>query len=312
MLSDISDRLTQVIEKRRLRDKLSLDLKQVEQELTEKSGLMDTILQQLKREQVDVEKLERLSLTALFYTVLGSKEQQVEKERQELLAAQLKYQQAKGAVERLRGDQAYMEQQLAGLRGVDDEYNSLLARKEVLLRQANLQVATELMHLSEQIANKQAERREIDEAITAATGVLASLDKVIDSLQSAEGWGTWDMLGGGLLSTVIKHSRIDDARDAVQDVQAKMSRFNRELADVHRSTDIKIEISGLDIFADYFFDSLIVDWIVQSKIQNSLEQARQVKDRIVMAAKSLGKLRNDVLSQMQRLNEQRALSIEKS
>jgi len=43
----------------------------------------------------DLDKLERTSLTALFYSVLGNREEQVEKEREELLNAQLQYQKTK-------------------------------------------------------------------------------------------------------------------------------------------------------------------------------------------------------------------------
>ncbi len=312
MLSDISDRLTRVIEKRRLKDKLEEDLNQVERSLEVKSRLLDTLEGQLKKEQVDVEKLERLSLMGLFYSALGSREQQADKERQELLAAQLKYQQAKRAVDALRADQAYLERQLSELGGVEEEYAGLFVQKENMLSQANPKIAGDLFRLSEQIAERNAEKGEIDEAIRAANGVTASLDVVIDLLESAEGWGTWDMLGGGFLSTAIKHSRIDDARDAVEDVQAKMSRFTRELADVRRSTEIKIEIDDLDIFADYFFDSLIMDWIVQSKIRNSLEQSMLAQKRIAKAVEELEKLRVQVQGQAQRLNEQRASLIEQS
>jgi DNA repair exonuclease SbcCD ATPase subunit len=312
MLRDISDRLTQAIERKRLKAKLERNLKQVESDLEAKSTLLNTLERQLQKEQVDVERLERLSLTGLFYSVLGSRDQQVDKERQEMLAAQLKYQQAKRTVDALRADQAHLQQQLGELRGVEDEYTALLARKENLLRESNSQVAAELMRLAEQVANRGAEQREIDEAIAAAQGVQASLEQVIDSLQSAEGWGTWDMLGGGLLSTAVKHARIDDARDAVQDVQAGMDRFTRELADVQRSTDLKIEISGLDIFADYFFDGLIVDWIVQSKIGQSLDQARRAQERITQAADDLRRLRNEVENHVKRLRAQRAALIEQS
>ena len=42
--------------------------------------------------------------------------------------------------------------------------------------------------------------------------MLDSLDSVLSSLESAEGWGTWDLLGGGLISDLAKHSHIDDAK----------------------------------------------------------------------------------------------------
>lgn len=50
---------------------------------------METCLQEWTKEQTDVRQLESLSLTVLFYSLLGSKEQQLEKERQEALRAQL-------------------------------------------------------------------------------------------------------------------------------------------------------------------------------------------------------------------------------
>lgn len=312
MLSDISSRLAQVVEQRRLKEKTERDLAEVQRSLKVKTEQLAALERQLKKEQVDVDRLAGLSLSGLFYSVLGSKDQQMEKERQELLAAELKYQQAKRMVDALRADQASLEQQFARLRGIDEEYAALLTQKAALLRQSNPQAAAELLRLTEESAERSSEKREIDEAVTAASAVLLSLDAVIAALESAEGWGTWDMLGGGLLSTAVKHSRIDEARDAVQDVQARMSRFTRELADVQRSTDVSIQIDGLDTFADFFFDGLIMDWIVQSKIQDSLDQSRQAHQRIARAVTDLEKLRVNVVGQMQRLNDQRAALIEKT
>lgn len=312
MFSEISERLTQAIEKKRLKEKTELDLRQVEQSLAKKSQSVEALKEQLRREQVDVEKLEKLSLTRLFYSVLGSREQQVDKERQEMLAAQLKYQQAARALEDLQADRASLERQLAELRGVEEDYSALLARKEELLRQSRPEIAAQLLRLTEQVANGQAETREIDEAIAAALGVHAALERVIASLESAEGWGTWDMLGGGLLSTMAKHSEIDDARAAVEEVQSRMNRFNRELADVQRSMEVRIDIGPLDTFADFFFDGLIMDWVVQSKIQDSLAQAKQAQSKISRASDDLQRLRARVQGDLQSLKAQRAALVERS
>ncbi|HAK42313.1 MAG TPA: hypothetical protein DCM59_05845, partial [Clostridium sp.] len=51
-----------------------------------------------KDEDKDVKKLESLSITSIFYSILGSKEKQLEKERQELLAARLKYEECAKSV----------------------------------------------------------------------------------------------------------------------------------------------------------------------------------------------------------------------
>lgn len=310
MLSDISGRLTQVIEMKRRKEKLERDLARLDARLVEKSTQAVELDQQLKKEQVDVERLERLSITGLFYALLGSKEEQVEKERQELLAAQLKYQNARREAETLRAEKDALERELTVLSGVDREYAALLAEKENLLRREDPQKAAQLLRLSEEIAGAKSQQREIDEAVAAAKAVIGSLEQVIKSLESAEGWGTWDMLGGGFLVTAAKHSRIDEARDGVQDAQSKLARFQRELADVQRSADIHIDISALDAFADFFFDGLLMDWIVQSKIANSLERTREANAKVKQALTSLRRARESAVRQVERLAEQRRSLIE--
>jgi len=133
----------------------------------------------LEKEKVDVEKLERTSLTALFYSVLGSREEQLEKERQEFLAAQLHYQQMKRQVGFLQQEQNSLLQRLDKLTGIEAEYEYLLSEKERLLHESNQTGANELLVFSEQIANLTSEVKEITEAITVGNDVIAGLEEVI-------------------------------------------------------------------------------------------------------------------------------------
>jgi hypothetical protein len=82
------------------------------------------------------------------------------------------------------------------------------------------------------------------------------------------------MLGGGLLATAVKHSRLDDAKAHAQRAGDACRRFAKELVDVNMRLSSTIEIDGFVKFADYFFDNLFTDWAVQSKIGNALEQAK--------------------------------------
>ena len=51
-------------------------------------------------------------------------------------------------------------------------------------------------------------KQEVEEAIAAANRVLMNLRQAETALSSAGSWGIWDMLGGGMFTTWIKHSRI--------------------------------------------------------------------------------------------------------
>jgi hypothetical protein len=305
MLPEISQLLSKIVERKRLKEKLERDLQAVQDELRDSSTRLASLSARLEREKVDVEKLERTTLTALFYSALGNRQQQLEKERQEMLSAQLQYQQTKHQAAYLEREQDRLSEQIAGLSGVESEYQSLLAEKERLLRQSNQAVEDELMKISQQIGEINLEIKETDEAIQAGNEVLSGLERVIESLHSAEGWGTWDMLGGGFLSTAIKHDRIDEARDGVHYVQAKMSRFKRELADVRNASDLQIKIGALDTFADYFFDGLIIDWIVQSEITDSLEQAVKTKNLVAQAVDTLEGAKSRTQQEQRDLEEKR-------
>jgi len=48
-----------------------------------------------------------------------------------------------------------------------------------------------------------------------------------------------------------------------------LERFQEELADAGVRLNLALEIDGFSKFADFFFDGIISDWIVQSKIQNA-------------------------------------------
>jgi hypothetical protein len=140
-----------------------------------------------------------------------------------------------------------------------------------------------------------ADIKEIDEAIAAGRKVLAGLEEVTEALNSARKWGIWDILGGGLFSTLIKHSRIDKARAGINKVRRLMQQFRKELNDVQNQVELGIDISDFESFADIFLDGFIFDVIVQTKITDALAQARQAKANVFRVVNNLEGLRRTVL-----------------
>lgn len=280
MFDELNNQLVEVKQKLRIRVKLLDDLDKTQNMLSEQTSRLTELETIVKKEGADVEKLEGLSLTGLFHAVLGDKHTQLEKERQEYLAAKLKYDECKYSVSALERDINDLKTRIAGLGDVDSQYRAIVERKEQLISQGNDRNATKLIEFSEALADTQSDIRELKEAIEAGKAVLAGLDGVVGFLKSARNWGTFDMLGGGLIATAVKHSKIDRARESVHHVQQLLRVFQRELADVDSRTDIDIDIGSFLTFADYFFDGLIVDWVVQSRIGQSLDSTIQAAERV--------------------------------
>ena len=67
-----------------------------------------------------------------------------------------------------------------------------------------------LMNLTERLAELEADRKELQEAVRAGVIAEMSLEQVRSELRSAQNWGTWDLLGGGTISTwANRHVRIE-------------------------------------------------------------------------------------------------------
>lgn len=126
------------------------------------------------------------------------------------------------------------------------------------------------------VPQEKSQLRERAEAIWAADYALKHLEKSLDLLESAENWGTFDMLLGGVVSSIIKHKRIQDAEEEFHAARDAVRAFAREVGDVE-DVDVGFDIGTLASSIDIFFDNPIADIFVQYKIGKA--QAR-VRDAI--------------------------------
>lgn len=132
---------------------------------------------------------------------------------------------------------------------------------------------------------------EIREAIAAGERALSSLYVAQDKLKSARGWGLFDLFGGGLLSDMMKHSRLNEASRCMEDAKYQLKVFQKELSDVNGNFNLRLDIGGFLSFADFFFDGLVADYLVQSKIADA---RRQVDNAIEKVSGILNELKKAV------------------
>ncbi|MHB8971286.1 MAG: hypothetical protein ACYC4N_12635 [Pirellulaceae bacterium] len=269
MLDQINEGLLRAKEQVRAKRKLEAMLRETQQVLDDAHQRCNAHRRRLEAEKADVDKLEGLGLTALFYTILGTKREHLQKEKEEYLAARLKYESAAKTVEEVLEEVQGLRTELGEFTSSEAEYERLLDEKERLLAQAGGDRAKQLLGFSERLADFSAKHKELREALEAGGQASAALQQVQSDLHSAANWGTWDLLGGGLLVTMAKHSRIDAAREHAHTAQRHLRSFQKELADADKRLGVSLDIGVFVTFADYFFDGLIADWIMQSKIQNA-------------------------------------------
>ncbi len=122
--------------------------------------------------------------------------------------------------------------------------------------------------------------RERWEAITAGEATLNSLSQALECLDSARNWGIFDILGGGLLTTFAKHSKIDDAKRYINEARANMEIFRNELADINEVINIEEYSNDFLAVADFFFDGFLVDMAMQSRINQMRTEVQQAITKV--------------------------------
>lgn len=245
----------------------------------------------LRQEERDVERLERLTFSAVLAALRGNKDEQIDRERAEAYAARLRLREAERQLAEIQADIADRESRIQADAGCEAVYEALLREKEADLRRRDPALAAKLEDLERRELELTARRRELREALDAGEQALLQLDAALESLDSAEGWGTWDLLGGGLMTDVMKYSRLDEAQARLEDVKSSLRRYQTELADVAREAEFDVRSEGFLYVADVFFDSFFAGLAVQDQIGQSQRQLWDVKSRIQTLQ---GRLENDL------------------
>ncbi|MDR3728486.1 MAG: hypothetical protein Q3X94_01750 [Oscillospiraceae bacterium] len=252
--------------------------------------------QSFREEQADVDRLEGRSLSAFFYNVIGKMDEKLTLEKQEAYAARVKYDAVARELAGIEEDLRRCEAELDTLRDCERRYAAVLQEKTQAVKAAGGAAAAHILRLEERAAYLESQRRELEEAYAAGQDALSTIEQIEDSLSSAEGWGTWDLVGGGLIADLAKHSHLDEAQASVEFLQSQLRRFKTELADVTIDSDFQISIDGFLRVADYLFDGIFADWAVLDRIHQSQGQVQNTKTQIYR-----------VLNYLQTLMEQTAM-----
>jgi hypothetical protein len=296
------DELFQLKEKAEEKKRLELQLKKTINDYNDLKVKSASLSSQLNKELADVQQLEGSGITSLFYSLLGNKVEKLDKERQEFLSAKLKYENCENEVKQLEIEIERIKSKISESGNPELTYKNILDAKILRLREKQ---NDKFLLYEESLESHLKQKNEINEAIEAGEMALNGLRLAIQTLRKAKNWGLYDMVGGGLLATAIKHSNIDEAKNIIHDVQVWLKKFKRELSDVHFATsgELAVQMDSFSIFADYFFDNLIFDWVVQDKINRSLEGCETVCKQVLQL---VTQLRIDDVEITQKCNETKA------
>ena len=132
--------------------------------------------------------------------------------------------------------------------------------------------------------------KEINDVHIIINQILPLIDEAENKFRSARNWGFFDILGGGFITDLIKHSKLGAASDIMNRINYLLHDLQRELKEVVIPTDFSMNTASFSTFADFVFDGILADVYMQSKIMTSMEQIRELRSRLLILRDKLTEL----------------------
>lgn len=133
-------------------------------------------------------------------------------------------------------------------------------------------------------------RKEINDVQVIIRQLLPLIDQAEDQFRSARNWGILDILGGGTIVDIIKHTKLNKASNCMNQINYLLHDLQRELKDVTIPTDFQMNTASFATLADFMFDGILADVYMQSKIVSSMEQVQELRRRLLILQDRLNQL----------------------
>ena len=265
-------------------------MKKLLSRIAEAEKELNSLLVQYEAESLDVEHLQKDTFSATLLRLSGRYDGRLDKETRETVQAKLAYDKAVERVSELRKERDDLSRQITELRDSKRFYEAELKRREEEIRQNTTgEKSIRYQQLEEEQTRLYRQLVEIDEAIRAAEKAKQTAMRIMDHLESAENWATYDVwFKSGIISHMAKYNHLDDAEAEYNRLSSNLRDLEKELRDV-RVTSVP-ELSGIDSTTraiDFWFDNIFTDLNVRNRIRSDMDRAseltgilRQIIDRL--------------------------------
>ncbi|QKE84285.1 hypothetical protein [Arthrobacter sp. NEB 688] len=243
----------------------------LDRELEEARRELGLVERRHRLEADDVRRLEGVGWSALVAAVRGTRTGELDRERAEEAAARYALQAASARVADLESRRASTAERLGRLGDTPGRVERARRAHAEAVRAAGS--SPELETVLDELARVEAQATELDEATTAGRRAAHELAAARERLGSAQSWSTYDTwLGGGLVASMVKHDRLDDAGRHVGAAQTALADFARELGDVGAVGALRADLGVGPTMrtVDVWFDNLFTDLSVRARIKDSL------------------------------------------
>lgn len=266
-------------------------------------------------ESMDVERLEKESLSATFLRLIGKYEEKLEKESREKFEAKVEFDKALAQERELKLELEELTDKISSLRSEQQLFEAELKKREQsIVSGLNEEASIKYGQLEEECGMLERQTTEINEAVRAAQRAKSTAKNALNHLESAEKWATYDVWSrNGIISHVAKYDHIDKAEEDFHRLRSQLESLKKELADIDIMGTVYMDgIDSTTRAVDFWFDNIFTDLKVRDRIRNDADQVRSLLGRIDRTISILEKKKADVrrmIDDVERRKEELLISL---
>lgn len=294
-MKGLEEQLKAIAAKRNDKQHIEIHLKGLVSRLTELESELRTCHVDLDDLENHLPEEDQTTLTKLFSRVLGSKEQNRERERQTYLLTFLKCKNFEDLIQEKKFEISILEKKLSSYVGVEDMYHKLLHEKKQQLKYKHKDLVNEIVLLETAIRHQQYQQKEIDEARHIGLELEQHLVLFYDALieiASLDYFAYSETIDGQIKYSVgfKKAKEARTLQQSVQIISRLCDKFIDELNDVNVRFDLDYTpfVPRIEAFLEQFYDGFISDWIrrkglkeCRNHLDTTLEKVRRILDMLM-------------------------------
>ena len=120
--------------------------------------------------------------------------------------------------------------------------------------------------------NEEIRAQKIEEILDTGRVTLNSLKQAQIKLDSVKSWITIDGFGGSLLISIVKHSKIEETLQVLEEAKKNVRRFQLQLKTIELPMSVKKDVGIFVLFATFFLDGTIENYLIKERVNDVTEQ----------------------------------------
>lgn len=121
---------------------------------------------------------------------------------------------------------------------------------------------------------------------------IGHMNEALDTLASAQNWGTADVILGGFFTSWIKRSRMESAQSSLYQAKEILEDLSKDFVTLKLSLPEFLQEGGIltSKAIDLFFDNIFTDFMVQKRINDFAAETYAIREQLLTLDQRLAEL----------------------